>query len=110
MILVSLCKSLNGLSDEINLFRRCSSHLNRFPLFAILTRNISSKLSSLCSCQYVSTIPEKNCVLPTFQKWTFCRVLYGENDGSSIQGKRHEKHIYSRKNQMTAYVECSTNQ
>ena len=45
------------------------------------------KLFSMSSCQYVSTIPEKkntNCMLPTFQKWTLCKGLYGENDGPSI--------------------------
>ena len=41
----------------------------------------------------MSTIPEKTCMLPTFQKWTFCKGLYRENDGPSIQGKRREKHI-----------------
>ena len=29
MILVSFCRILNGLSDEINLFWRCSSPLNK---------------------------------------------------------------------------------
>ena len=45
------------------------------------------KLFSLSSCQYVSTIQGPNCMLPTFQKWTFCKGLHGENDGPSIQGK-----------------------
>ena len=35
--------------------------------------------------KHVSTIPEKkNCMLPTFEKSTFCKSLYGENDGPSI--------------------------
>ena len=42
------------------------------------------KLFPLSSCQYLSTIPEKNCMLLTFQKWTFCKDLYGENDGPSM--------------------------
>ena len=37
------------------------------------------------SSQYVSTIPEeKNCRLLTFQNWTVCKGLYGENDGPSV--------------------------
>ena len=49
--------------------------IKEVPLFTILTRNISSNFF-LSSCQYVSTIPEKkNCMLPTFQKSTFCEGL-----------------------------------
>ena len=33
-------------------------------------------------------------MLPTFQKWTFNKGLYGENDGSSIWGKHREKLIF----------------
>ena len=32
-------------------------------------------------------------MLPTFEKSTFCKGLYGENDGLSIQEKRHEKYL-----------------
>ena len=71
------------------------------------------KLFPLSSCQHVSIIPE-NCMLPIFQKWTFCKGLYGLNDGPSIWGKQHEKHVFkpvdSNYNQMTAYAECSPNQ
>ena len=42
------------------------------------------KLFPLSSCQYVRTVPEKHCMLPTFEKSTFCKGLYGENDGLSI--------------------------
>ena len=31
-------------------------------------------------------------MLPTFEKWTFYKGLYGENDGPSIWGKRREFH------------------
>ena len=42
-------------------------------------------------------------MLPTFQKWTFCKGMYGENDGPS-------RNIHSDHNQMRACVECSPNQ
>ena len=42
------------------------------------------KLFPLSPCQYVSTIPEKNCMLPTFEKSTFCRGFYRENDGPPL--------------------------
>ena len=38
----------------------------------------------LSSCQYVSTILGKNCILLTFQKWTFCKGLYRKNNIPSI--------------------------
>ena len=58
--------------------------IKEVPLPAILTTNIL-KLFPLSSCQYVSTIPEKkNCMLPTFEKSTFCKGLCRENDGPSI--------------------------
>ena len=48
-------------------------------------------------------------MLPTFEKWTLYKGLYGENDGPSIWGKRREKHI-ANYNQMRAYVRYSPNQ
>ena len=48
-------------------------------------------------------------MLPTFEKWTFYKGLYGENDGPSIWGKWREKHI-AKYNQMRAYVRYSPNQ
>ena len=33
-------------------------------------------------------------MLPSFQKWTFYKGLYGQNDGATIWGKRPEKHIF----------------
>ena len=36
MILVSFCRILNGLSDEINLFWRCSSPLNNYRPISVL--------------------------------------------------------------------------
>ena len=36
-------------------------------------------------------------MLPTFQKWTFYKGLYGESDSPSVWGKRREKHIYSNR-------------
>ena len=32
-------------------------------------------------------------MLPTFEKWTFYKGLYEENDGPSIYGKRRQKHM-----------------
>ena len=54
------------------------------PLLAILTRNISSNFSPefLPIC-HLGTIPKKIYMLPTFEKSTFCKGLYGENDGPS---------------------------
>ena len=40
MILVSFCRILNGLSDEINLFWRCSSPLK--SVFKVLSPNFRS--------------------------------------------------------------------
>ena len=48
-------------------------------------------------------------MLQTFQKWTFCKGLKGENDGPSI-GDNGARNIYSNYNQTRAYVECSPNQ
>ena len=48
-------------------------------------------------------------MLPTFQKWTFYKGLYAENDGPSIWGKG-ARNIYLNYNQMRAYVEYSPNQ
>ena len=42
MILVSFCRILNGLSDEINLFWRCSSPLNRTHLSIVSTQQFSA--------------------------------------------------------------------
>ena len=64
----------------------------------------------LISCQYVRTIHEKiNYMLPTFQKWTFYKGLYRENDGPSYE-ENSTRNIYSNYYQMRAYVECSLNQ
>ena len=38
MILVSFCRILNGLLDEINLFWRCSSPLNKDELTTVFPR------------------------------------------------------------------------
>ena len=38
-------------------------------------------------------------MLPTFEKSTFCKGLYGENDGLSIQ-ENGTRNIYSNYNQM----------
>ena len=37
---------------------------------------------------------KKICMLPTLEKWTFYKGLYGENDGPTIWGKRRKKHIF----------------
>ena len=57
--------------------------LKEVPLLVILTRNISSNFSPefLSICEYNSW---KSCMLLTFEKSTFCKGLYGENDGPSI--------------------------
>ena len=39
-------------------------------------------------------------MLPTFEKWTFYKGLYGENDG----WEKGARNIYSNYNQMRAYV------
>ena len=62
-------------------------------LLDILTRNISSNLFPWVLVNMWEQFLKENCMLPTFQKWTFCGGLYGENDGPSIWGKRHEKHM-----------------
>ena len=75
------------------------------PLLAILTRNIL-KPFPLSSRQYVSTVPEKNCMLPTFQsvRVSMEKMIdhqYRENGAGNT---------YSNYNQMKAYVDCSPNQ
>ena len=58
----------------------------------------------------MSTISEKkNCMLPTFQNWTFCKDLYGVNDELSIWGNG-ARNIQLNYNQMRAYVEYSPDQ
>ena len=47
-------------------------------------------------------------MLLTFQKWTFCKGLYRENDGNT--GKMGQVTHTQNYNQMRAYVECSPNQ
>ena len=49
-------------------------------------------------------------MLPTFEKRTSYKGLYGENDGSSIYGESGARNIYSNYHQMRAYVECFPNQ
>ena len=48
-------------------------------------------------------------MLPTFEKSTFCKGLYGENDDHQY-GENGARNIYSNCNQMRAYVKCSPNQ
>ena len=58
--------------------------IKEVPLLSILTTTYPQTFP-LSSCQCVSTVLEKkNCMLPTFEKLTFCKGLYGENDGLSI--------------------------
>ena len=79
--LLHLCGITYNLQnqDTPNRFGAISFAFKEASLLTILTRNICSN-----SCQYGSTIPGKNCMLPTFQKRTFCKGLYGENGGPSI--------------------------
>ena len=56
----------------------------------------------------MSTVPEKNCMLPTLEKWTFYKGLYVENDGHQY-GENGARKVYSDYNQMRAYVECFPN-
>ena len=56
-----------------------SDRVKEVPLFATFDEKHILKLFPLSSCQNVNTIPEKNCLLPTSQKWTFCKGLCGEN-------------------------------
>ena len=70
----------------VGLFSKISN-LRRFP-YLLFWRETCPQTFPLSSCQYVSTIPEKD-------------PQYGEN------GVRN---IYSNYNQMRAYVECPPNQ
>ena len=63
---------------------RAPNYVLRSFLMCYFDKKHILKLFPLSSCQYVSTIPEKHCMLPTFQKWRFCKSLYGENDGPPI--------------------------
>ena len=58
------------------------------------------------SCQYVSTIPEKNCML---KNGHFIRVCT-ERMMDHQCGENGERNIYSNYNQMRANVECFPNQ
>ena len=42
-------------------------------------------------------------MLPTVQKWTFYKRLYGENNGPSIWGERREKHIFKLSSDESLY-------
>ena len=70
------------------------------------------KLFSLSSCQYVSTIPEKiNCMLLTFEKWTFYFIRVCMERMMDHQYRENgARNIHSNYNQMRAYVKCSPNQ
>ena len=48
----------------------------------------------------MSTIPRNNYMLPTFQKRTLFKGLYGENDRPSIYTENGARNIYSSYNQM----------
>ena len=73
-------------------FRNLSRFLYLLFWPEICPQTVSPEFLSIC--EYNSW---KNCMLPTFLKWTFYKGLYGENDGPSIWGQRREKHVFKLK-------------
>ena len=68
------------------------------------------KLFALSSCQYVSSIPEKNnCMLPTFKNGHFVRVCMEKMMDHQYR-ENGARNVYSNYNQMRAYVECCRSQ
>ena len=59
MILVSFCRILNGLSDEINLFWRCISPLSANSTVFLTTAKDYVKLSCCSSVCYCSEFPRQ---------------------------------------------------
>ena len=53
--------------------------------------------------------PKKNCVLPTFEKSTFCKVCMEKMMDHQYK-ENGARNMYSNDNQMRAYIECSPNQ
>ena len=69
MILVSFCRILNGLSDEINLFWRCSSPLNgtrEIKRFSVSTPYIYHFLPELHTCK---SFVYPSCLYCWWQLW-----------------------------------------
>ena len=82
ILLTSFCFSL-GPTIKFFTYSKSTPYLRRSP-YLLFWRETYPQTFPLSSCQYLSTIPEKNCMLPTFEKLTLCRGLCGENDRPSI--------------------------
>ena len=52
--------------------------LKEVPLLAILTRNISLNFFASVHVNMRVQFLKKTCMLPTFEKSTFCKALYGK--------------------------------
>ena len=73
-------------------------------------KNILKLFPGGSSCQYASTIPEKNCTLTRpFKNRHFVRVCMKKMMHHQCK-QNGARNIYSNNNQMRAYVECSPNQ
>ena len=107
---ISLAKvSAKNMLPFVTVRGKISKALRRFPYLLSVDEKHILKLFPLSSCQYMRTVPEKNCMIQIFQKLAFCKGLYCENDGPSIQGSG-ARNIQSNCNQMRAYAECYPNQ
>ena len=89
-------------------------HLGRFLHFSQKVVRVTlrrfPKLFTMSSCQYESTIPEKEVhVCRPFKNWHFVRICT-ERMTDHQYGENGARNIYSNYNQMRAYVECSPNQ
>ena len=86
------CKVCIFVRDKLN-FERLSAmfELKEVPLFAILTRNISSNFFPWVFVNMWLQFLKKNCMLPTFQKFTFCKGWWEENDGRLKKGNGARK-------------------
>ena len=79
------------------------SALRRFPYLLFWQETYSQTFShEFLWVQFL----KKNCVLTTFEKSTFCRGFYEENDRPSIYGENSMRNY----NQIRTYAECSPNQ
>ena len=100
------------VSDRLNPVQvRLFLRFKEVPLRIFFTRNICSiKLFPLSSCQYVSTIPEKNVHVTDLLKIDiFVRICTEKMMGHQYS-ENSARDMYSNYNQMRAYLECSPNQ
>ena len=99
--------------DRSNTFRSTlwTTHVRRFPCLLFWQETYPQFFfpEFLSICEYNSW---KNCMLPTFQKWTFGKGLYGENGHlvrvctEKMYRENSARNMYWNYNQLRAYFEA----